>query len=46
MHQKSKDIQKRYEGFLQTPTLWKNCDVFDLRQFEIVRIIVVGLIMQ
>lgn len=35
MHQKTKDIQKRYEGFLQTPSLWKNKSVFELQQFEI-----------
>lgn len=28
-------IQKRYEGFLKTPFLWKNSAVFDLCQFEI-----------
>lgn len=35
MHQKTKDIQKRYDGFLQTNCLWKNDAVFDLHQFEI-----------
>lgn len=35
MHQKSKHIQKRYEGFLQTPTLWKNDSIYGLHQFEI-----------
>ncbi|WP_231494756.1 DUF1853 family protein [Polaribacter sp. Hel_I_88] len=35
MHQKTKDIQKRYNGFLQTNCLWKNDAVFDLHQFEI-----------
>jgi hypothetical protein len=35
MHQKTKDIQKRYDGFLQTNCLWKNDVVFDLHQFEI-----------
>ena len=24
MNQKTKDIQKRYDGFLQTAALWKN----------------------
>lgn len=28
-------LQKRYEGFLSTPCLWKNKEVFDLHQFEI-----------
>lgn len=35
MHQKTKDIQKRYDGFLQTPSLWKNDIVFGLHQFKI-----------
>lgn len=35
MHQKTKDIQKRYDGFLQTPCLWKNNGVFNLNQFDI-----------
>lgn len=35
MHQKTKNIQKRYDGFLRTPQLWKGNDVFGLRQFEI-----------
>ncbi len=35
MHQKNKDIQKRYEGFLQTPCLWKNNALFELRPFQI-----------
>jgi len=35
MHQKTKDIQSRYEGFLQTPCLWKKAAVHDLYQFEI-----------
>lgn len=35
MPQKTKDIQKRYEGFLQTSFLWKNVAVFDLQQFKI-----------
>ncbi|MHB0755849.1 DUF1853 family protein [Polaribacter sp. M15] len=35
MHQKTKDIKRRYEGFLQTPSLWKKDVVFDLYQFEI-----------
>ena len=35
MHQKTKIIQKRYEGFLQTNCLWKNNVVYDLHQFEI-----------
>jgi hypothetical protein len=35
MHQKTKDIQRRYEGFLQTPSLWKKDIVSDLYQFEL-----------
>jgi len=35
MHQQTKDIQKRYDGFLQTNCLWKNNAVFDLHQFKI-----------
>lgn len=35
MHQKTKEIQKRYEGFLQTPCLWNNNTIFDIHQFEI-----------
>ncbi|TXD52589.1 MULTISPECIES: DUF1853 family protein [unclassified Polaribacter] len=35
MHQKTKDIQKRYDGFLQTPCLWKNDAIFELNQFDI-----------
>ncbi|WP_341221288.1 DUF1853 family protein [Polaribacter atrinae] len=34
-HQKTKDIQKRYDGFLQTPCLWSDSIVYDLKQFEI-----------
>lgn len=29
-------LQKRYEGFLKTPCLWKHDTVFDLHQFEII----------
>lgn len=35
MNQKTKDIQKRYDGFLQTNCLWKGDDVCKLQQFEI-----------
>jgi hypothetical protein len=35
MHQKNKDIQKRYEGFLKTNFLWKNKLIYQLKQFEI-----------
>ena len=35
MHQKTKDIQKRYEGFLQTNCLWKLDYVYKLEQLEI-----------
>lgn len=34
MHQKTKDIQRRFDGFLQTHNLWKNNAVFNLNQFE------------
>lgn len=35
MHQKTKEVQKRYEGFLQTPSLWKENDIYNLQQFKI-----------
>lgn len=35
MHQKTKEIQKRYEGFLQTNCLWKDADIYGLQQFKI-----------
>jgi uncharacterized protein len=35
MHHKTKDIQKRYEGFLQTPSLWNDSIIDDLEQFKI-----------
>jgi hypothetical protein len=35
MHQKTKIIQKRYEGFLQTNCLWKGNPIYELNQFEI-----------
>ncbi|SDR91561.1 hypothetical protein SAMN05216503_1381 [Polaribacter sp. KT25b] len=35
MHQKTKIIQKRYEGFLQTNCLWKGNSIYKLNQFEI-----------
>ena len=35
MHQKTKDIQKRYEGFLQTNCLWNDAIIFELKQFKI-----------
>ncbi|MCL7764716.1 DUF1853 family protein [Polaribacter sp. Z014] len=34
-HQKTKDIQKRYEGFLQTPCLWNGNTIYGLHQFII-----------
>jgi hypothetical protein len=34
MHQKTKDIQKRYDGFLKTAGLWKNDAVFNLQHFD------------
>lgn len=36
MHQRQKDLQLKYEGFLKTPFLWHGKGVFDLVQFEIV----------
>lgn len=35
MHQKTKIIQQRYDGFLQTNSLWKSSTIFDLVPFEI-----------
>ncbi len=35
MHQKSKDIQLHYEGFIKTPYLWEHNDVYELSQFTI-----------
>lgn len=35
MHQKNKDTQKRYEGFLKTPCLWNNGIIYKLSQFKI-----------
>ena len=35
MDNKTKEIQKRYEGFLQTKCLWKNDTVYGLEQLEI-----------
>ena len=35
MQQKTKNIQKRYEGFLQTACLWKGTDIFGLHHFEL-----------
>lgn len=35
MHQKLKDIQLHYEGFVQTPCLWMSNDIHTLSQFEI-----------
>jgi hypothetical protein len=35
MNQKTKDIQKRYDGFLQTSCLWKKDAVFDLQHFDL-----------
>lgn len=34
----SKDIQLQYEGFLNTPQLWENNEVFELQQFELPKI--------
>lgn len=35
MHQKTKDIQKRYDGFLQTACLWNSNDIYEIEHFEI-----------
>jgi len=35
MNQKTKDIQKRYDGFLQTSCLWKNNIVLGLEHFRL-----------
>lgn len=35
MHQKQRDLQKRFKGFLQTPNLWKENAVRDIHQFEL-----------
>ena len=35
MNQKTKDIQKRYDGFLQTSCLWKNNIVLGLEHFQL-----------
>lgn len=35
MPQKNKNIQKRYEGFLQTPSLWKESLLYSLKPFLI-----------
>ncbi|AUC84084.1 DUF1853 domain-containing protein [Polaribacter sp. ALD11] len=35
MHQKTKDIQKRYDGFLQTNCLWKGNAIFGLQHFNL-----------
>jgi hypothetical protein len=37
MRQKTKNIQKRYDGFLQTSCLWKDDAVYELNQFEITK---------
>lgn len=34
MHQKTKDIQKRYDGFLQTNCLWTDDPIYQLHQFK------------
>ncbi|CAM1353885.1 DUF1853 family protein [Tenacibaculum insulae] len=34
MHQKSKDIQLQYEGFLNTPFLWHGKGVFNFKPFK------------
>jgi hypothetical protein len=40
MHQKTKNIQKRYAGFLQTPALWMGNAIFEIHQFELPSLLV------
>jgi hypothetical protein len=35
MEHKTKNIQKRYDGFLQTTCLWEDRDIFDMQQFKL-----------
>ncbi len=35
MHLNTKEIQLQYEGFLNTPLLWENKEVYELQQFEL-----------
>lgn len=35
MHQKTKELQKRYEGFLQTNCLWESSTVYGLHPYKI-----------
>jgi hypothetical protein len=35
MQQNTKEIQKRYEGFLQTACLWNNVGIYNMHQFKI-----------
>lgn len=35
MQQKTKEIQKRFDGFLQTPCLWNSNDIYKIEHFEI-----------
>jgi hypothetical protein len=35
MQLKTKNIQKRYDGFLQTACLWKDRDIYDMQHFEL-----------
>ena len=35
MHQKTKEVQNRYDGFLQTSCLWNNAEIYNMNQFEI-----------
>lgn len=35
MHHKSKEIQNQFEGFLNTPFLWKYLNCLELKQFEV-----------
>ena len=35
MHQKQRELQKHFEGFLKTPNLWSDSNIENLKQFEL-----------
>lgn len=35
MHQKQRELQKRFEGFLNTPNFWSDSNIENLKQFEL-----------
>lgn len=35
MHQKQKELQQRFEGFLKTPNLWVENSVFSIEQYDL-----------